>query len=478
LADRGEFDRAYAVGVDEAEQAAPQHAAYILSLGPLFALTHSLDIAGALSTAERAWRLAGAAADSDLHVCENFARALILAGRTEEALGLVRSGVDRIDAPSELVVNFGTDLFYLEDYARAREVLERIVDQAREAEAAGFLYYALDQLAKLETRTGNLTRAYALELECLQIVEPLENQVPLAASLAWLGLVEAMLGRAESRAHAEAALAIAEDRKDAYNAVRARGALGLEALSRADAEPAVEWLEPAATMAAEGGVGNPNFFRLDADLIEALARVGRPEQATPHFARLETQARSTGSVWGQAAAARCRGILAPQSRAAEAFETALELHTREPSGFECARTELCYGESLRRAGQRRRAREQLRSALMRFERIGAQPWVERCRAELRASGEHIRRKDPTVAERLTPQELQIALVIADGLTNRDAASRLFLSPKTIEFHLTRIYRKLEIHSRSELVRQMVAVANERGLVPAPIETGAVGVPVS
>ena len=151
---------------------------------------------------------------------------------------------------------------------------------------------------KLETRTGNLTRAYTLELECLQIVEPLDNHVPLAASLAWLGLIEAMLGRAESTEHSERALAIAEARKDAYNAVRARGALGLAALSHADAGLAVDWLEPAATIAATGGVGNPNFFRLEADLIEALARLGRPAHAAPHLARLETQAESTGRCLG------------------------------------------------------------------------------------------------------------------------------------------------------------------------------------
>jgi DNA-binding CsgD family transcriptional regulator len=385
---------------------------------------------------------------------------LILAGRTEDALAFVRSGLDRDHTQSELTVNFGTDLFYLEDYPRAREVLERVVDQARDAEAAGVLYYALDQLAKLETRIGNLRRAYALELECLQIVEPLENEVPLAASLAWLGLVEAMLGRPESRSHAEAALEIAEGRHDAYNALRARGALGLEALGRGYAGVAVDWLEPAVIVASGGGVANPNFFRL-----EALARVGRSADAAPHLTRFEQQAQATGSAWASASSARCRGILAPEPEAASAFETALESNDQEPSGFERARTELCYGESLRRAGQRRRAREQLHAALADFERAGAERWVERCRSELRASGEHIHRRDPTITERLTPQELQIALVVAEGLTNRDAASRLFLSPKTIEFHLTRIYRKLEIHSRSELVRQMLTLEGERELDP-------------
>ena len=83
-----------------------------------------------------------------------------------------------------------------------------------------------------------------------------------------------------------------------------------------------------------------------------------------------------------------------------------------------------------------------------------------------ASGEHIRRRDPTAAERLTPQELQIAIVVAEGLTNRDVATRLFLSTKTVEFHLTRIYRKLAIHSRSELVRRIVQL--EEGRDPTSI----------
>jgi DNA-binding NarL/FixJ family response regulator len=99
----------------------------------------------------------------------------------------------------------------------------------------------------------------------------------------------------------------------------------------------------------------------------------------------------------------------------------LALHDRTPSGFERARTELCYGEQLRRA-----------------------------RAELRATGETARRRDPTAAERLTPQELQVALAVGVGRTNRDVAAALFLSPKTIEYHLGNIYRKLDVRSRAQL----------------------------
>jgi DNA-binding CsgD family transcriptional regulator len=456
LADRGEFDRAHALSVDEAGRAPPERAAHLLSLGALFALTHSLSIPAALETARHAWELAGTHADLDLHLRENLCRTLILAGDTDEAVVLARSSISRLGAPDELAVNFGTDLLYLEDYARAREVLERAVARMREADAFGFLPYALDQLAKLETRAGALTRAYALELECLQMVEPFGSHVALAASLAWLGTVEAMLGRAESRAHAEAALRIAEARRDLYNVVRARGALGLEALARGDVGEAADWLEPAVTATASGGVANPNFFRLDADLIEALIRLGRPEHAEPHLARLEQQAEATAGAWARAAAARCRAFLSPVSDIVDRFEAALELHEHEPSPFERARTELCYGERLRREGQRRGARNQLERALEGFERIGAEPWAERARAELRASGARLQRRDPTDAERLTPQELQIALLVSEGLTNRDVAARLFLSPKTVEFHLTRIYRKLDLHSRAELIRRIVS----------------------
>ena len=452
LADRGELDRAYALAIDAAEHAAPRDAALVLSLGTLMVLTHSLDIDAAAATADRAWQLAGSAEHADLHVCENVVRTLILAGRVGEAAELVRSNAGRVDTGTCVAVNFGTDFMYLEDYPRAREVLERVVQLARTAEASGILSYALDQLSKLDTRLADLTRAYALELESLQLTEPLGNDVALAASLAWLATVEAMLGRAEADVHGRRALEIAERLNDAYNVVRARGALGLGALGQGDAGGAVTWLQPAVDKAQQGGLRHPNLFRLDADLIEALARLGRGAEAETHLARLEEQAGSTGSVWARAAAGRCRGLLAADSDVRPAFETALEIHEHEPSAFERARTELCYGERLRRAGHRKLAREQLRSAVTKLDGLGARPWADRARNELRATGEHVYRRDPTAAERLTPQEFQIALLVAEGLTNRDVGARLFLSPKTVEFHLSRVFRKLDVRSRGELIR--------------------------
>jgi DNA-binding CsgD family transcriptional regulator len=119
-----------------------------------------------------------------------------------------------------------------------------------------------------------------------------------------------------------------------------------------------------------------------------------------------------------------------------------------------ARTRLCYGERLRRAGQRVEARRQLRAALEIFERLDAECWAERTQAELRASGERLRRRTPSDQEELTPQELQIALIVAQGKTNKEVGATLFLSPKTVETHLGRIYRKLGITSRAQVVHAL------------------------
>ena len=125
--------------------------------------------------------------------------------------------------------------------------------------------------------------------------------------------------------------------------------------------------------------------------------------------------------------------------------------------FEVARTQLYLGARLRRDGLRRDAREHLRAALDVFDDLGAAPWAEQVRTELRASGETVRRRD-AARDELTPQELQVALLACEGKTNRDIGLALFLSPKTIEAHLGRVYRKLGIHSRVELVRHFAAVA--------------------
>jgi DNA-binding CsgD family transcriptional regulator len=138
----------------------------------------------------------------------------------------------------------------------------------------------------------------------------------------------------------------------------------------------------------------------------------------------------------------------------EHFDRALRHHGQTPDAFEKARTQLAYGERLRRARNRVLARAQLREALDVFERLDARPWADRARNELAASGATLRRRDPNTVDELTPQELQIALLLASGKTTRETAAALFLSPKTIEYHLRHVYQKLDIHSRDELARAL------------------------
>ena len=186
------------------------------------------------------------------------------------------------------------------------------------------------------------------------------------------------------------------------------------------------------------------------DLVEAHAHVGQIARAVEVLRGFEAQVESLGRVSGLAAAARCAGILGDE-RWGDAFERALELHDRMPTPFERARTELCYGERLRRARKRTDARARLRSALEVFDELDARPWSERARAELRASGQTARRRS-TPVDALTAQERAVARLVVGGASNRDAATQLFVSSKTIEFHLGNVYRKLEVRSRTELVR--------------------------
>jgi DNA-binding CsgD family transcriptional regulator len=148
-------------------------------------------------------------------------------------------------------------------------------------------------------------------------------------------------------------------------------------------------------------------------------------------------------------------LLAEDQDFEEHFLEALSWHERTPTPFERARTELCFGERLRRAKRQSESRIRLRSALETLEGLGAAPWAERTRFELRAAGGRTGRTSESARDSLTAQELQVALVVAGGATNREAAASLFLSPKTVEFHLGNAYRKLNVRSRSELTRVFV-----------------------
>jgi DNA-binding CsgD family transcriptional regulator len=238
----------------------------------------------------------------------------------------------------------------------------------------------------------------------------------------------------------------------------ASASLGFLELGYGRVETAIRHLDQVARAMERQGVGEPAAVQWAPDLIEALVRAGRTEQAEHALGALERQALATGRTWALAAAARCRGLLAGEEGYEPELREALAWHEQTPTPFERARTELCLGERCRRTRRRAEARLWLHAALETFERLGAEPWAERARQELVASGEQAPRRAVPGAHELTPQELQVALVVARGATNREAAAALFLSPKTIETHLGRVYRKLQVRSRTELARRLASEA--------------------
>ena len=181
------------------------------------------------------------------------------------------------------------------------------------------------------------------------------------------------------------------------------------------------------------------------DLVEAAVRAGRPEPAVEAIARFAGWVSEWGRPWSEAVLLRCRALVAEGPAAEDLYRAATALHAHGGRPFERARTALLYGEWLRRARRRAEARIPLSAALETFDRMAAAPWAARARSELAALGE-------PAGPGLTSQELRIVRLAAGRLTNRDIAALLFLSPRTVEFHLYRAYRKLGVSARGELAQ--------------------------
>ena len=189
------------------------------------------------------------------------------------------------------------------------------------------------------------------------------------------------------------------------------------------------------------------------DRIEAAVHAGEREAARDWLAYFEPWAENGGAAWARAVLLHCQGLLSDDERECERLlRASLDAHAKATRPFERSRTELALGELLRRARRRVEAREHLRAALNGFEGLGARLWAERARMELRASGQVARRRDPSTTDELTAQELQIVHLVAQGLSNREVAAQLFLSTRTIDFHLRNVFRKLNISSRTQLAR--------------------------
>ncbi len=309
-------------------------------------------------------------------------------------------------------------------------------------------------------RLGDWDTADAAALEAIQVA----GEVGQPAVVGWVLTIRARIlaarGRpADGRAAAQAALRIAETGRIGAGLRFVYAALGFLELGLDRTGAAISELERVERLVEGTGLEDPVIVPWEPDLVEAYARQGRAGDARRVLARLERRADLTASPVARAAAARCRGMVDDDFE--PAFTAALALDDQRPMPFERARTLLAFGRRLHRARRRAEARDRLLTARDGFERMGACAWAAQAEAELHAAGARRRREPDDSA--LTAQELRVAAAVQRGASNRDIAADLFLSPKTVEFHLRQIYRKLDVHSRTQLI---VALAER-----APAGTG-------
>jgi DNA-binding CsgD family transcriptional regulator len=342
-------------------------------------------------------------------------------------------------------------LLWAGDLPGARALFGEVHDSAVRAGTTTQLPYSLFDLTLVAAAAGEFAEAEALVGEGIEAARDAEDTWGERLLLYPLALVEAWLGRAAAaREAAGRRLREACLKGERPGEARARGVLGLLALSEGAADAAAGELRAAAELLAEMGYAHPGAFPVLPDAVEALACSGDLEGAAQLLARLERQARAVDSAWAIAAAERSRGALALAAGHAEdavaPLERAAAALDRLGHRPDAARAVFLAGRAQLRAGRRAQAADAFAEARERFAAMGAALWEARVAEELeraapgRATGE------------LTPAERRIAELIGRGLRNREIAQALFMSVGTVEAHLTRVYRKLGIRSRSELAR--------------------------
>jgi len=483
---RGDAETAYRQVLETAAKLAasePRAAAILLSTATSYPLAQ-LDAGTLLELGERIERLWGGPkpdpARPKLHIRANRAR--ILAGETEHGLrGMLDCGrlCERLPATGA-AAECAESLVWADQSSPARALLEREIASAREAGDHLLLAFALNPLVQLELRAGRLFEAYAVGLEAVEVAEAIGQPLQLAYNLAVLARAEAALGHEHAcREHAAHALRLVDP--DRYRDVQAdaRAALGQLALATGRADEAIVELERVRDILVDGAIVEPGYLLPWAsDLVEAYARARRFADAGRELAALEERVARTGRTAARAGAARARGLLAADDDCEPLFEFALGLQREVGSRLEELRTEVAYAERLRRSRRKAAARERLRAALERFPEFSETPWAAHARNELAAAGARTRQPHHENRPRLTRQERQVAIAVTEGATNREIATRLFLSPKTVEFHLGNIYRKLDIRSRTQLAalaRHTLAASglqDEHTPTPAGTQTAA------
>jgi DNA-binding CsgD family transcriptional regulator len=343
---------------------------------------------------------------------------------------------------------------WMERFDRAQSVVDRVIDDAR-ARARWRSSPTRSRSARSSAfRRGPWTAGYADAEEAARVSRETGQEAGLSYALQMQAEIEAALGRFdEARDHASESIDLGQRTEAPVFSPYARAALGAVALAENQIDVAVSEYETAREELLAIGMPAPGEVFWTVELIEAHVRGGATEKAAAELERLAELVTDSHPAVQQAQLERSRALVsADHDEAVAHLERALEHHGASRTPFEHARTQLALGERLRRRKARTEARDQLRAALDTFERLGAKPWAERARAELRTGGGATAAKSMPLGEILTPHELQVAMIVARGATNKEVAAQLFVSPKTVEHRLGNIYKKLEVRSRTELAR--------------------------
>ena len=377
----------------------------------------------------------------------------MIRGDTAEGVGLLERAIAwaAISDEPRHVLFASLSAIWLGDDEAAGALARRAAQLARHRGELGTLAETLGGRAAHLVLAQRFEEAALVAGEAVQLARELRAENVVLIPQAVLAIVAAIQGRdAEARRHGEELLALATSKGLPQRAALAVYALAIGDLGNARWTEAIERLQ---SLEEDGsGAKDPVMAALMLpDKIEAAVRAGDPGTAHAALAHFEAWAGHAGAAWAQPRLWSCRALLAEGETATEHYESALRLRL-DARPFDLARIRLLYGEHLRRERRRSDARTQLRGALEGFERLGADPWADRARTELRATGETARKRDPSTVDQLTAQELQIARYVAAGLSNKEVAAQLFLSPRTIDAHLRNVFAKLGIKSRTQLAR--------------------------
>jgi DNA-binding CsgD family transcriptional regulator len=380
----------------------------------------------------------GRMAEGDAAGAAPLLREVVAAGRRAADAGAVLQG-------AIAATTLGAD-------GAARALAARAVERARAAGDGGLLARALESLVYADLLHGRYDAAARHALEGRTLAEEAGHLTTACQHVACLALAEAFRGRpAAAREFAVVALEHARTHRAGLPAATAGWAIAIADLSEDRPHDALEDL--GALAVAGAGEGHPLIARLAGPHVaEAAALAGDPGRATGALEAFERFARHGGQRWAQGLVARGQGLTSTGPEADAHFARAVVLHAQSGRHFDLARTELVWGQALRRAGRPTEAAAHLRAALDAFGRLGGGSWADRARAELHATGERAHSRGAAgAADRLTPREHEIVALVSTGATNREIAAQLQLSPRTVDHHLRQVFAKLGISSRAELI---------------------------